>query len=78
MTDIEAHERIDVYVSVDVGKGAHHAVALDLTGKRLLDNALPNGEAKLPTVINQAERTWPSTARRRSAGDDRRSSRAVA
>jgi len=46
MTDIEQQERIDVFVGVDLGKGAHNAVALDLTGKRLLDSALPNDEAK--------------------------------
>jgi hypothetical protein len=38
---------IEVFVGVDVCKGAHHAVALDITGKRLLDHALPNDEAKL-------------------------------
>jgi hypothetical protein len=44
MADIEQHESIQVFVGVDVGKGAHQAVALDLTGKRLLDSALPNDE----------------------------------
>ena len=50
MTDIEQHE-CDVFIGVDVGKGAHHAVALDRQGKRLLDSALPNEEAKLRALI---------------------------
>ena len=50
MTDIEQHE-FAVFVGVDVGKGAHHAVALDRQGKRLLDSALPNDEAKLRALI---------------------------
>jgi len=41
MTDIDQHESVHVFVGVDVGKGAHHAVALDRKGKRLLDSALP-------------------------------------
>ncbi|MBB5510871.1 Ethanolamine utilization protein EutJ (predicted chaperonin) [Paraburkholderia sp. JPY681] len=32
----------DVFVGVDVGKGHHHAVALDRNGKRLYNKALPN------------------------------------
>lgn len=51
MTEIEQHERIQVFLGVDVGKGAHHAVALDRSGKRLLDLALPNDEAKLRALI---------------------------
>jgi len=47
MTDIEQHDSVQVFVGVDVGKGAHHAVALDRKGKRLLDSALPNDETKL-------------------------------
>ena len=53
MADIEQPESIQVFVGVDVGKGAHHAVALDLTGKRLLDSALPNDEAKLRALITK-------------------------
>lgn len=48
---IEKHEAVDVFVGVDVGKGEHHAVALDRTGKRLFDKALPNDEAKLRDLI---------------------------
>lgn len=51
MTDHEDHNSVDVFIGVDVGKGAHHAVALDRSGKRLLDKALPNDEDKLRTLI---------------------------
>ena len=44
-------EGIAVFIGVDVGKGEHHAVALDRSGKRLLDKALPNDEAKLRVLI---------------------------
>ncbi len=47
MTDLDQHEAIQVFVGVDVGKGAHHDAALNRAGKRLLDSALPNDEAKL-------------------------------
>ena len=50
MSDIE-HDSVDVFVGVDVGKGAHHAVALDRKGKRLLDTALPNDEFKLRALM---------------------------
>jgi transposase len=53
MSDIEQHESVDVFVGLDVGKGAHHAVALDRKGKRLLDSALPNDEAKLRELIRK-------------------------
>ncbi|WP_157358752.1 transposase, partial [Amycolatopsis sp. ATCC 39116] len=36
-----------VFLGLDVGKGNHHAVGLDPTGKRLHDGPLPNTEAKL-------------------------------
>jgi transposase len=50
MTDIE-NNSVDVFIGVDVGKGVHHAVALDREGRRLLDCALPNDEAKLRALI---------------------------
>lgn len=53
MTGIEQHDRIQVFIGVDVGKGAHHAVALDRAGKRLLDSALPNDETKLRALIGR-------------------------
>lgn len=53
MTDIEQHDSVQVFVGVDVGKGAHHAVALDRKGKRLLDSALPNDETKLRALLGK-------------------------
>jgi hypothetical protein len=51
MTDIEQHDNVQVFVGVDVGKGAHHAVAMDRKGRRLFDGALPNDETRLRAVI---------------------------
>ncbi|GAA4381817.1 IS110 family transposase [Paeniglutamicibacter cryotolerans] len=48
---ITEHETIDVFIGVDVGKSNHHAVALNRAGKKLLDKALPQDEAKLKTLI---------------------------
>ena len=59
MTDIEQHDSVQVFVGVDVGKGAHHAVALDRKGKRLLDSALPNDETKLRALIGKLKELGP-------------------
>ncbi|PQZ87759.1 IS110 family transposase [Arthrobacter sp. MYb227] len=48
---IKDHETIDVFIGVDVGKNDHHAVALNKTGKKLLDKALPQDEAKLKAML---------------------------
>lgn len=48
---IENYDNVDVFVGIDVGKGEHHAVALDQTGKVLYDKPLPNDEAKLRDVL---------------------------
>ena len=53
MTDIEQHDSVQVFVGVDVGKGTHHAVALDRKGKRVLDSALPNDETKLRALLGK-------------------------
>jgi transposase len=50
-TGVRGWEDVDVFVGVDVGKGEHHAVALDRAGKRLFDRALPNDEARLRQLI---------------------------
>lgn len=50
MTDTK-REKVAVFIGVDVGKGEHHAVALDWSGRRLFDKALPNDEAKLRALI---------------------------
>lgn len=47
---------IDVFVGVDVGKAAHHAVGLDAGGVVLLDRALPQDEAVLIEVITTLKR----------------------
>ncbi|VWC38447.1 transposase [Burkholderia lata] len=53
MQDTQKHGAVDVFVGVDVdvGKGQHHAVALDRNGKRLYNKALPNDEVKLRALI---------------------------
>ena len=51
MENHENQAEVAVFIGVDVGKGAHHAVALDRSGKRLWDKALPNDEEKLRTLI---------------------------
>src|SRR3954470_299681 len=40
-----------VFAGLDVGKGEHHACALDPDGKRLHDRALPNDEVALRGVV---------------------------
>ena len=42
---------VDVFIGVDVGKDGHHAVALDKSGNRLLDRALPNDEDELRQIL---------------------------
>ncbi|MEC5148817.1 IS110 family transposase [Cryobacterium sp. GrIS_2_6] len=53
---IENYDSVDVFIGVDVGKGEHHAAALDRSGKQLFDKALPNEEAKLRSLIGQLKR----------------------
>lgn len=53
---IESYDQVDVFIGVDVGKGEHHAVALDRAGKTLFDKALPNDEAKLRDLIGGLKR----------------------
>ena len=48
---IKNHDEVDIFIGVDVGKSNHHAVAIDRTGKKLLDRALPQDEAKLRAII---------------------------
>jgi hypothetical protein len=48
---IHNHDSIDVFIGVDVGKSTHHAVALNKAGKKPLDKALPQDEAKLKSLI---------------------------
>lgn len=53
VSSIDRYDEVDVFVGLDVGKGEHHAVALDRTGKRLFDKALPNDEHRLCGVLDQ-------------------------
>ena len=50
---IENYGSVDVFVGVDVGKGEHHAVALNKAGKVVFDKALPNDEAKMRAVLQK-------------------------
>jgi len=59
MSDIEQHDSVQVFVGLDVGKEAHHGVALDRKGKRLLDSALPNDETKLRALIRKLKEHGP-------------------
>jgi transposase len=42
-----------VFLGLDVGKGEHHACALDPSGKKLHDRPLPNDEQRLRTLFHQ-------------------------
>jgi transposase len=52
---IRNHETVDVFIGLDVGKGEHHAVALDRAGKKLLDRALPNDEARIREILAELQ-----------------------
>ena len=47
------HDSVDVFIGIDVGKTAHHAVAIDRAGKKLLDRPLPQDEVKLRALIQK-------------------------
>ena len=49
-------EDIKVFVGIDVGKAEHWATALTQGGKKLLDKALPNDEARLREVYEHLGR----------------------
>ncbi len=44
---------MDVFVGVDVGKAAHHAVALAAGGEVLLDRSLPQDEEQLVALLDE-------------------------
>ncbi|WP_148141470.1 transposase, partial [Shigella flexneri] len=52
MTESSDYESVQVFIGVDVGKDTHHAVAINRSGKRLFDKALPNDENKLRSLIS--------------------------
>ena len=45
-----------VFLGLDVGKGEHHACALDPSGKKLHDKPLPNDEARLRALFTRLGR----------------------
>lgn len=53
---IRNHETVEVFIGLDVGKGEHHAVALDRAGKKLYDKPLPNDEARLREILTGLEK----------------------
>ena len=48
-----------VFLGLDVGKGEHHAVALDPAGQRLHDGPLPNSEPKLRALFDKLAQHGP-------------------
>ncbi|MGW7418431.1 IS110 family transposase [Streptomyces sp. NPDC054863] len=44
---------IDVYLGLDVGKGEHHATAVNPAGKKVFDKRLPNTEPKLRELFDK-------------------------
>lgn len=54
---IENYDSVDVFVGVDVGKGEHHAVALNTAGKVLFDKELPNDEGKMRAVLQKLKQS---------------------
>ncbi|MGW3963466.1 IS110 family transposase [Amycolatopsis sp. NPDC005003] len=48
-----------VFLGLDVGKDAHHAVGLDPDGKRLHDGPLPNTESKLKALFDKLAQHGP-------------------
>lgn len=48
-------QEFDIVIGLDVGKGAHHAVALDRAGAKVLDKPLPNDEAALRDIFAELE-----------------------
>lgn len=53
---IREHSEIEVFLGLDVGKGEHHAVALDRSGKKLFDKALPNDETRLRGILDSLKK----------------------
>ena len=53
MQETQQHDAVDVFIGTVVGKGQHHAVALNRSGKRLYNKALPDDEVKLRALITE-------------------------
>ncbi len=59
MTESSDYESVQVFIGVDVGE-YHHAVAINRSGKRLFDKALPNDENKLRSLISDLKQRYQS------------------
>jgi hypothetical protein len=44
---------IGVYLGLDVGKGEHHAAAVNRAGKKVFDKPLPNSEPRLRELFDK-------------------------
>jgi hypothetical protein len=55
----ELSSGFEVFLGLDVGKGEHHAVALDPAGQRLHDGPLPNSEPKLRALFDKLAQHGP-------------------
>lgn len=57
----EGHDRVkvrdEIWVGIDVGKAAHHACAVDATGKVVFSKKLTNGQAEIQALIDRAGRS---------------------
>lgn len=47
------NKRYDIYCGIDVGKSAHHAIALTADGRRILSRDLPQDEAMLRALFGE-------------------------
>jgi transposase len=56
---LKGYDEVAVFLGLDVGKEGHHAVAQDRSGKKLLDRALPNDEAKLRELYGRMKTHGP-------------------
>jgi hypothetical protein len=45
------HESIDIFIGLDLGKGEHHAVALDRAGRKRFDKELLHDQAWLREIL---------------------------
>lgn len=56
---LQGYDEVAVLLGLDVGKEGHHAVAQDRTGKKPLDRALPNDEARLRELLGRMKAHGP-------------------
>ncbi|MFV0460176.1 MAG: transposase, partial [Actinomycetales bacterium] len=56
---IVAEREFAVFVGLDVGKGEHHACALDADGTRIHDKPLPQDETRLRELLTRLQQHGP-------------------